>query len=269
VGALLTYSALLASTALAQPTNNVLSRVTMVEFNRERGTIFSLDVNQREYWVTAKHILTGAKHPPYGSISSKTVSLRVLDPSAVQGERWFPIEFSVFDPGKDIDIVVLVAQKPLLSNPPPSEPTDSSGLFLGGDCEFLGFPYGRGWRVSLDNSSRAFWLPYVKHCTVSMLATAEPRIWILDGINNEGFSGGPVIFRTGSDQKIFAVISGYVLEPTDVFLSTAPAKKKMPVGKSTEKQRVNLNSGFIVAYDINYAIDAINKNPIGPLRSSK
>ena len=29
---------------------------------------------------------------------------------------------------------------------------------------------------------------------------------------------------------------------------------------------VNVNSGFFVAYDISLAVDAIHKNPIGPLR---
>jgi hypothetical protein len=30
---------------------------------KEIGTIFSIDVDGREYWITAKHILTGARHP--------------------------------------------------------------------------------------------------------------------------------------------------------------------------------------------------------------
>jgi hypothetical protein len=99
------------------------------------------------------------------------------------------------------------------------------------------------------------------------MATTEPRIWVLDGINNPGFSGGPVIFKTGPEQKILAVISGYHLEPTEV-VSSAAAKKKAPE-KRTQKQTVNLNSGFIIAYDIKYVVEAINKNPIGPLPGAK
>jgi hypothetical protein len=70
----------LASTAMAQPTGNMLGRVLMVQSPYDRGTIFMLDVDQREYWITAKHILTGAKHPPYGTIPSKSVSLHILNP---------------------------------------------------------------------------------------------------------------------------------------------------------------------------------------------
>jgi hypothetical protein len=274
IAALLMFLACPVFVALAQeapPTANVLSRVLMVESQYGRGTIFSIDVDDREYWITAKHILTGAKHPPYGSVASKTASLRILNPDA-QGEQWLTVNFSVVDPGNDIDIVALVPPEPLLNNPLPSVATDSVGVLLGGDCEFLGFPYGGGWRAPFANGG-SFWMPpYVKHCTVSAMGTGEPKIWVLDGINKAGFSGGPVIFRTGIEQKIFGVVSGYLVEPTDVIPSVAGKKrstavKKKPVARS--KETVNLNSGFIVAFDIGYAIEAINKNPIGPLRKVK
>jgi hypothetical protein len=42
-----------ASTARAQPTSNILECVLMVQSQNERGTMFSLDVDQREYWITA------------------------------------------------------------------------------------------------------------------------------------------------------------------------------------------------------------------------
>ena len=99
------------------------------------------------------------------------------------------------------------------------------------------------------------------------------RVWILDGINNEGFSGGPVVFRTGPDQKIMAVISGYVTEPADVISSGA--KKVVTKGSQTTAQatrpkvKVNVNSGFIIAYDIHYVVDAIQMRPIGALRNAR
>jgi len=246
----------------AQPTANILSRVLMIQSPYFRGTTFSVDVDSREYWITAKHILTGAKHPPYGVVTDQSGLLSILDPGA-QGEVWLPVKFSVIDPGKDIDIVILAAPEPLMKNPLPSEPADSVGVMLGGDCEFLGFPYGGGWRASFDNGQSS-WMPFVKHCNVSALSPpTEPRIWVLDGINNDGFSGGPVIFRTGAEQKILAVISGYVQEPAEVISSAVPQKT---VANGEKKLTVPLNSGFILAYDISYAINAIHKNPIGPAR---
>ena len=252
----------------AAPTNGILTRMLMVESQYGRASTFSIDVDGREYWITAKHVLTGAKHPPYGSVTAKSVPLKLLNPGG-DGLQWIPVIFSVIDPGPDIDIVVLAAPQPLLKKPLASVATDSTGLMLGGDCEFLGFPYGGGWRAHLD-TGQSFWMPFVKHCTVSTLGMEDKTVYVLDGINNEGFSGGPVIFRTGADQRIFAVISGYHTEPADVIFSSSVNKsvRQTPVPPPRPKGTVNVNSGFIIAYGINYATDAIKKNPIGPLRQS-
>ena len=165
----------------------------------------------------------------------------------------------MIDPGNDIDIVVLAPPISLLPVHLDSITADSSGMLLGGSCEFLGFPFGGAWRAPYANGATS-WMLFVKHCTVSALAVQPERIWILDGINNVGFSGGPVFFGTGPELKICGVVSGYRTEPTDVI----PAD---PAVKPTAT--VNVNSGFSIADDISYAIDAILKYPIGPLREVK
>jgi hypothetical protein len=186
------------------------------------------------------------------------VSLQILNPG-VEGEHWLPEDFSVIDPGTDIDIVVLAPPKSLLEGARPTIPADSSGTMLGGNCEFLGFPFGAAWRTKYA-AGKASRSPFVKHCTISAMIDEPQREWILDGINNSGFSGGPVFFGTGEQLKVFAVVSGYRRESTDVILAD-------PAVKPSEK--VNVNSGFFLAYDIEYATDAIHKNPIGPLRSDR
>jgi hypothetical protein len=110
----------------------------------------------------------------------------------------------------------------------------------------------------------------------------DKKFWVLDGINNSGFSGGPVAYLTGPRQQIFAVVSGYLTEPADVITSPlqklAPTKPPPPPQRKGSqpkkaaggaKQTVNVNSGFIIAFDIKYAIDAIHKSPVGPLRNAK
>jgi hypothetical protein len=244
---------------LAAPTFAIALRVLMVESQYGRGTIFSIDVDQREYWITAKHNLTGVKRgPPYGSIEDKSVSLRLLNAAAKTNElQWLPVNFSIIDPGReDIDVVILAPPEPLLDNPVPTMTADSTGAMLGGDCEFLGFAYGGGWRAPMYDG-KTLWLPFVKHCTISA-SDKDKGIWVLDGINTEGFSGGPVIFGTGVEQKILGVISGYHPEPAEVIYSI-PAP-------TSPKASVEVNSGFIIAFDISAATDAIRKNPVGPLR---
>lgn len=266
---------LLIKTAIGQPTSNILTRISMLESAFGRGTVFSIDVDKREYWITAKHVLTGAEHPPYGSINKRSERLKIL-----QGHEWLTVDFSVLDPGEDIDIVVLAPSRLLLNNPLPSLTPSRNGVMMGGNCQFLGYPSGNGWPVTFDQGTLT-WLPYVKHCGVSALPQGDKRFWTLDGINNAGFSGGPVTYLTGPQQQVFAVISGYLTEPADVITSQLPATPSPPQPPAQlkqsqaktkkegtrHKQMVNGNSGFIIAFEIEYAIDAIHKNPIGPLRA--
>jgi len=255
------------SMAVAQsaPTRNVLTRITIIQSEHGYGTAFSIDVDQREYWITAKHILTGAKHPPYGSITAKTATVRLLD-STSQQERWLTAHFSVLDAGKDVDIVVLASSAPLLQNPLPSVKTTIEGTTLGDDCEFLGFPSATGsaWPINLGDGSPYF-MPFVKHCFVSSLPLPGSPVFILDGVNNPGFSGGPVIYRTGPSQQIIGVISGIVTEPAQVIPSLG-GSKSVSKAKHAPKARIDANTGFIVAYTIDTALDTIRKEPIGPLR---
>jgi hypothetical protein len=243
----------------AQPTINMLQRVMMIEYKNERGTAFSIDVDCKEYWVTARHILTGAKSKPYGNFPDKTVDVKLLNPGG-DGLQWLPEKFTVLQPPTDVDVVVLVGDGAILTDVHPSPPATSQGLTFGGNCEFLGFAYGGGWRAKFDTGG-SFWLPFIKRCGVSGM-DSDTHMWILDGINNPGFSGGPVILGTGNDLKIVAVISGYQLEPTEVIRGD-------PKASAGPKDTVNVNTGFIIAYDISHAVDLIKKNPNGPVRAEK
>jgi len=48
----------------AQPTFNILSRTLRVQSRYGTGTIFNIDIDGREYWVSAAHIVTGARESP-------------------------------------------------------------------------------------------------------------------------------------------------------------------------------------------------------------
>ncbi len=288
--ALLLFIAIMAFDCLAvcqsaQVTSNALDRTFMIETNFGRGTTFSIDVDNREYWLTAKHMFTGIESGRAGTFTTKSVQANILSQAGEGDEghdlHWIPATFTTIDPGKDVDILVLVPEHPLLATLPFNFASENVNVGLGGDCEFLGFPYGGGWKAEFTNDKtpgtpNAVWLPYIKHCTVSGMTREKGLvIWILDGINNHGFSGGPVLYGTGANQRVFAVISGYHEEPLEVlpepsngsqtgFIPPPPAlsgdKPKEP-----QKQVVNANSGFIVAFDLDCAIKAIRANPIGPV----
>jgi hypothetical protein len=264
-------SALSAQTAI--PTLNTMGRVYMVHSEHGWATIFALDVDNREYWITAKHVVTGAEHPPYGSVKEKTVRLELLDPSS-QEPKWIPEEFAVINTAPDVDIVALATSIVLLNKPGPAV-AGNGGEVLGGECEFLGYPYGSGY-IGVFDTGQKWWLPFVKHAYVSALIHDPVRVMILDGINNPGFSGGPVIIGSLDQQRIVGVISGYQTDLAAVVptLAIAPqtAKSQSKQSKTSvsepTKEGVRINNGFIIAYPIEYAVEAIRKNPIGALRTA-
>lgn len=209
----------------ATVTSNVLLRTSMVRSDKDAGTIFSIDVEEREYWITAKHILTGAKHPPHGTVDAKTATLKILS-QVGDSENWIPETFNVIDPGKDVDIVVLAPPKALLDEKSiQSAKVGSANVTFGGECEFVGYPFGSAWTAKFEKGEMIH-MPFIKRCTVSGQITSPQIIWVLDGINNEGFSGGPVVFQTGPSQQIIAVVSGFRTEPIEVVRPSGSTKRR-------------------------------------------
>jgi hypothetical protein len=106
------------------------------------------------------------------------------------------------------------------------------------------------WRRSRGGSSR---LAFVKHAIIS--ATDKPggvNIIYLDGMNNPGFSGGPVIFNPNGDSQkpqVCGVISGYRREFQEVLHRAAPVAELTAAA----------NTGIIVATDIVHVRDAIER----------
>ena len=75
---------------------------------------------------------------------------------------------------------------------------------------------------------------------------------LLDGHNNPGFSGGPVITYSEKMDKQFivAIISGYINQPQSV---------NVTYGTVTNPLLINENSGIIISYTSGYIKEIINK----------
>jgi len=242
----------------------------MIKSKIEAGTMFSIEVDSREYWLTAKHIVTGRKSGPAGEVSEKTVSLDVLDPTG-DAIKWNSVQFAVIDPGKDIDIVVLVPNAKLQDIGIPSLKVSSGTFGMGEECSFLGFPFASTWTATFSNSAQ-YKMPFIKHCYISGIIKQPAAVLVLDGINNPGFSGGPVLYHTGPNQVVLGVISGYHNEPGEVHsieVPDTPTAAQTPDNKKSsgtkKKDVVDLNTGIILAFMADVAVDAIKKNPIGHL----
>jgi hypothetical protein len=290
-----------------------LLQTRLIQTTKSVGTAFVVNVDNREYWITAKHIFTGIENAPPGVFTTKTVQANLLLPyskeNTEQDKKWVTVTFTTIDPGKDIDILVLAPDHSLTKYLPPErmnlasdpDPADEHALVpIGGDCEFLGYPYGSGWRAAIpvytvnkgskppgggdtfklsDTTKTTFWAwsPFVKRCTLSASMIQNGiTVFVLDGLNNLGFSGGPVVTGKGGSLDVFAVVSGFHAEPLEVlpapepgqsYVSPIPPPPQLPGQKSKQQPRqvVESNSGLILAYDITPAIEAIHANPIGPL----
>jgi hypothetical protein len=290
-----------------------LLQTRLIQTTKSVGTAFVVNVDNREYWITAKHIFTGIENAPPGVFTTKTVQANLLLPyskeNTEQDKKWVTVTFTTIDPGKDIDILVLVPDHSLTKYLPPErmnlasdpDPADEHALVpIGGDCEFLGYPYGSGWRAAIpvytvnkgskppgggdtfklsDTTKTTFWAwsPFVKRCTLSASMIQNGiTVFVLDGLNNLGFSGGPVVTGKGGSLDVFAVVSGFHAEPLEIlpapepgqsYVSPIPPPPQLPGQKSKQQPRqvVESNSGLILAYDITPAIEAIHANPIGPL----
>lgn len=222
-------------------TSNILNRTLFIRA-ADYGSAFVITVDGIEYVVTAKHLLPAT--------STKSILVR-------SGGAW--IKHATHEIGRargEIDIAVLKIEARLVIGDLPAI-ADMAGLYLGQDVFFVGFPYKLEAPQGLLQDRRP--LGYVKKGTVSVLDSPDHPALILDAINNEGFSGGPVVFseigRPPNELKIAAVVSKYRTEREPVIDED---------GRETS-QIVHYNTGFLYAYNIRHAVDLIRANRSLPI----
>ena len=216
-------------------TANVLHRVFRIRYGDSEGTGFTIEVSGKEYLVTAKHVVEALD-------GKETISI-------FSNGDWSHLEVTLAGHSpEDADISVLAAARILTPQGLPME-ASTGGLIYGQDVYFLGFPYG--YTGSFVFTDGGYPLPFVKKATVSLL---ERKTMILDGHNNPGFSGGPVVYTepNKNDFMVAGVISGYRIVDEPVLHD---GQKTGFIYK--------YNTGFIEADGIIWAKDLIQANPIG------
>ncbi|MFN0139659.1 MAG: trypsin-like peptidase domain-containing protein [Pyrinomonadaceae bacterium] len=216
-------------------TSNFIHRTFRIRSAGSIGTAFTVDIDTRQYLVTARHVVEqiDAAH-----------GIEVFG-----NNGWIPLPIKLVGHcSNEIDISVLAPRAPLS---PPGLPirVSSDGLAYGQDLFFLGFLYHFLGNVSFTDNG--YPLPFVKRATFSCFADNR---YLLDGHNNPGFSGGPVIFGVAGavPTNVAAVISGYKFVPEAVYHQ----------GNETELT-FKYNTGIIVSYKIENALELVRKNPIG------
>lgn len=222
-------------------TSNAIQRTVHVRFAGQIATAFFIDVESRQYLVTAKHVIPHIQGTDVISI--------------LHDNAWHDVGVRLVGhaPGEaDISVLALpyrIAGADLVL------PPDAAGLTVGQDAYFLGFPFGLFGNMGAANNHYA--LPFVKRATVSCIEHNEHGLHriFLDGNNNPGFSGGPVVFSLPgtSELRVAGVISGYRYEDQPVFHGA----ESLPL--STRH-----NTGIIFSFGIGYATSLARGNPVGP-----
>lgn len=223
----------------------VIKRVFRFKNGDISGSCVVIDVDNRQYICTAKHCF-----PSSGDFIE-----------IFHDNQWKPSKVRLVGYGShDSDISVLASDIQLVPNNLPLS-ANCGELSYGQEVFFLGFPYGMHMDSMELNNQYPF--PFVKRFTLSAFSTSKngKNEFFLDGHNNPGFSGGPVVFSPRGHQKgewrIFAIVSGY-------------RHQNVPVLNKDGKETgdiVHANTGITHAYGINHAVDVIHSNPIGlPLK---
>ncbi|MBK8681075.1 MAG: trypsin-like peptidase domain-containing protein [Bacteroidetes bacterium] len=202
------------------------------------GTCFLIESNQKNYWVTAKHVLGQVKN-------NQKIDFYILHDNSWTISSGIVLLHS--NPSIDIALIV------------PSDTTKVNAIsirqveaVLGDEGFFLGYPFGM--RTN-DNSklNGGFPFPLIKKCVFSGNYNENGlNILIFDGNNNPGFSGGPIFINDRFDSNntklyLFAIVSSYY-----------PQKNQMitPVGTFDYVE----NSGIIFAYSSGYIKEILSLN---------
>jgi len=266
-----------------QITSNVFERVLFVRVGGNARTAvtasaFTMEQNGRQYIITAKHVV--ASLPETSSIEY------------FRDNKWVSLPVRIFKCDDPTDIAVLVA--PYQITTAFDLPADTSKVAGGQEVFFLGFPYG----ITLNgtNINGTLPLPFTKRAIYSGSILRDPvkhsvQI-LLDGYNNPGFSGGPIVYRDLSsrslDYMLLGVVSGCPPEVTEVMekhsirnreSASQEAKDQPwrivtnPDGSMFEylgtQTYVALNTGIVTAFAIFPAIDIIKAHPVGPTVDTK
>src|SRR5687767_13563950 len=117
----------LASAQGSEVSTNIIRRVFLIKFGDSFGTCFTIEVDGRQYLITAKHVLPNIK-----DVDSVDI---------LRDDGWQRVDVKVIrvEP-TEVDMIVLVPPTQLS----PSFPLRVAfpGVLLGRNTYFLGYPFG-------------------------------------------------------------------------------------------------------------------------------
>ena len=219
-------------------TSEILQRVLYVKNGTSTGTAFFVTINKKVYIITAKHLFSD-------SISYNSE----IEIEGWQNKSWLKIKGKLlYHENKNIDIAVIDINQENLKEP--TYDLSTKGMYVSQECFFLGFPFGfkMDEQIELNNGMP---LPFVKKGIISAWVDDTANVFriFLDGHNNPGFSGGPVVItntNSKNTKSIVGIVSGYV---TDNKVLSSPS------GNIINRE----NSGIVIVYAIKHVYEILDR----------
>jgi S1-C subfamily serine protease len=218
------------------PNRTIFETTLRLNYNNSKGTCFIINHKSSQYLVTERHIFQDVNNDTEviisveGAFINKTLTARIL-----------------FHDIEGVDVAILEIEKLYRGEVLKLNP--SSDFLIGQESIFLGFPLYEFLFSSTSIGKTAL----VKKAIVSGRLLEDNLIRILlDGHNNPGFSGGPIVSHNGrvNEQFIIGVVSGYYNQKNiDKFI----------IDDKEIEIITNANSGIIITYPCEYIIDILNK----------
>jgi hypothetical protein len=234
---LITFSVSLLAKGQDFLTDVPLSNTYNIKVKQGTATIFRVHYKGKNYYVTARHLFPSETH------NTKISFELTADSTArkVDGNL-------LLHKDNRVDIAVI--------EPIPNEPfsqaisIETPEIPMGDNGFFLGFPMGLN---SADRSkiNKGFPFPLVKRANLSGVSTVDDiHTLFLDGHNNPGFSGGPVLFKNrfkpaDNTWYLAGVVSGYYNQKNQLMTPYGP-------------MNIDENSGIMVAYGASHIKEIID-----------
>jgi hypothetical protein len=196
-----------------------------------------MDYEGKMYLITARHVVQG--------LPERNGTIQILRP---EGMKDYHIVRALLPPSNDVDIAVLETNEKVSTPFPVAIAQKGEGPTMGQQLWFLGYPFRERLHSHFANGE----LPFIKRGTMSAVDATNPDAIVLyiDGFNNEGFSGGPIVYWDFGKHsyRITGVVKGYKSDAAKVLVNGEPVDTQLLV-----------NSGILVGYNIKHAIEAIER----------
>lgn len=222
--------------------SEILQSVFLIKHGKSTGTCFLVSMDSNDYLVTAKHLF-----PSSIPLKSK------VDIEIYNNKGWIKFQPNLlFHDNPNIDIAVLDLKTNEFSHM--AFDIGSKNYYLSQECFFVGFPFGLKMDDDATGSlNRGFPIPFIKKAIISLFISDSTKMTqiFLDGHNNPGFSGGPVVIANFANEgkhkmRIIGVISAYLYEEKII---------KTPYGDLKN----NENSGIVISYAFDHVFEIIKR----------